>query len=657
MERATELSGDRHLARWRSKPARSAVLRGLILVLPLAAGVGAAALVSWTVPRPQGLLQVGWWLSLLIACLIAVSIVDRAARRLLPLAMLLKLTLIFPDRAPSRFAVARMASNPRTLRQLAQRAREGLEQDLARAAPSILALVTALSAHDRRTRGHSERVRVFTDLLAEVLKLPEASRDRLRWVGLLHDIGKLEVSGDILNKPSKPEQHEWESLKRHPESGARLAAPLLPWLGEWGPGIEQHHERFDGQGYPRGVATRDISLAGRILTVADSFDAMTAGTPYQRPITVAAARRELIRFAGSQFDPHVVRAFLNVSLGKLRWRVGLVSWVAYLPFVSPRVIASRGGRVRSRSKQIAGVAIATATAVVLTAAPAAAQGFATLHLLTGRSSVRPEGKTAFRPGTEGVLLHEGDTLRTSPSGRAQIDYFDGSISRLDWDTSLHLRELDPGEDGRRRRVVGEHGTGRSFNRVASRGDPQSWFEIVTPRARARVRGTVFFTEVRRNGAEAFGVLHGDLVVLLRGEGQRVSLGPGGYVEVSSDGRLKMAQNLPRWQLESDWLVYNLCVLDQDPMCPRSLAGDKIEQEPREPPDAPSSARRSPAGSAPTSRPPPEKLPPPESPPGEPPPAKEPCDVRGQGHGHADPCNAPGHGGIPPGQDKKTSGSG
>jgi hypothetical protein len=657
MERAAELSRDRRLARWPSKPAQSAALRVLIVVMPLAAGVAAAALVSWTVPRPQGLLQVGWWLALLIACLVAVSLVDRAARRLLPLALLLKLTLIFPDRAPSRFAVARMASNPRTLEQLAQQAREGVESDFARAAASILALVTALSAHDRRTRGHSERVRVFTDLLAGALKMPEASRDRLRWVGLLHDIGKLEVSGDILNKPSKPDPHEWESLKSHPEAGGRLAAPLLPWLGEWGPGIEQHHERFDGHGYPRGLAARDISLAGRILTVADSFDAMTAGTPYQRPITVEAARRELTRCAGSQFDPQVVRAFLNVSLGKLRWTVGLVSWVAYLPFVSPRVIASRGGRVRSGSKQIAGVAIATATAIVLGAAPAAAQGFATLHPLTGRSAVRPEGRAGFHPGKEGALLHEGDTLRTSPSGRAQIDYFDGSITRLDWDISFRLRELDPGQGGTRRRLVGEHGTGRSFNRVVPGGDPQSWFEIVTPRARARVRGTVFFTEVRRDGAEAFGVLDGNLLVLLRGGGQRVSLGPGRYVEVSSDGRLKMPQNLPRWQLESDWLVYNLCVLDHDPMCPRSPGRDKIEQEPREPPDAPSSARGSSAGPAPASRPPPEKIPPPESPPGEPPRAKEPCDVRGQGHGHADPCNAPGHGGIPPSQDKKTGAGG
>jgi HD domain/FecR protein len=650
MDRTAELGTARRQVRWPSKPVQSAVLRALILVLPLAAGVAAAAIVSWMLPRPHGLLLVGWWLVVLIASLVAVSLVDRAARRLLPLALLLKLTLIFPDRAPSRFAVARMASNPRTLQQLAQRAQDGVDGDFARAAPFILALVTALSAHDRRTRGHSERVRVFTDLLAGALRLPEASRDRMRWVGLLHDIGKLEVSEDILNKPSKPDPPEWESLKRHPQAGTRLAAPLLPWLGEWGLGIEQHHERFDGHGYPRRLAAQDISLAGRILTVADSFDAMTAGTPYQRPITVLAARQELVDCTGSQFDPHMVRAFLNISLGKLRRTVGLVSWIAHLPFVSPRVIASRDGRVRSGSKQIAGVAVATVTAVVLSAAPAAAQGFATLHLLTGHSAIRPDGEASFRPGTEGAILHVGDTLRTSASGRAQITYFDESVTRLDWNTAFHLRELDPGEEGRRRRLLGAHGIGRTFSRVVS--GPPGWFEIVTPRAIARVRGTAFFTEVRGDGAEAFGVVHGDLVVLLKGGEQMVSLRPGRYVEVSPDGHLKAAQNLPRWQLESDWLVYNLCVLDHDPMCPRSPAGDKIEQESPKPSDAPSSRGAS-AGPAPSSGTRPKNLPPPESPPGEPPPAEEACDVQGQGHGHADPCNAPGHGGTPSGQDKKT----
>ncbi len=108
---------------------------------------------------------------------------------------------------------------------------------------TVIELVLALSVHDKASRGHSERVRVFTDLLADQLKIPAAGRDRLRWAALLHDIGKLEVPPAILNKPDKPSEDEWATLHRHPEEGARLVAPLLPWLGEWGKAVEQHHER------------------------------------------------------------------------------------------------------------------------------------------------------------------------------------------------------------------------------------------------------------------------------------------------------------------------------------------------------------------------------------------------------------------------------
>ena len=95
----------------------------------------------------------------------------------------------------------------------------------------------------------------------------------------------------------------------------------------------EHHERWDGTGYPRGLAGGDISLAGRIVAVADVFEVMTTHRPYRRPVSASAARAELARCAGSQFDPAVVRAFLNVSLGRLRRVMGPVSWLAQLPFI------------------------------------------------------------------------------------------------------------------------------------------------------------------------------------------------------------------------------------------------------------------------------------------------------------------------------------
>src|SRR5581483_7050956 len=130
--------------------------------------------------------------------------------------------------------------------------------------------------HDRKTRGHSERVRLYCDLIGTELGLSEAERGRLRWVGLLHDIGKLEIAADVLNKPGKLSGGEWETVRAHPDLGTKLAAPLADWLGPWFAGIRDHHEHFNGSGYPRGLAGEHISMAGRTVAVVDAFETMTA---------------------------------------------------------------------------------------------------------------------------------------------------------------------------------------------------------------------------------------------------------------------------------------------------------------------------------------------------------------------------------------------
>ena len=189
----------------------------------------------------------------------------------------------------------------------------------------------ALSVHDKGTRGHSERVRVFADLIADELKIDKAGQARLRWAALLHDVGKLEVPKTLLNKPGKPDDEEWKILHRHPEEGARLVAPLLPWLGEWGRAVVEHHERYDGTGYPHRLKAHEISLAARLVAVADTYEVMTAPRPYKRSMSVEAARQELTEVAGSQLDPAIVRAFLNISVGRLWRKIGFGAWIGQIP--------------------------------------------------------------------------------------------------------------------------------------------------------------------------------------------------------------------------------------------------------------------------------------------------------------------------------------
>jgi HD-GYP domain-containing protein (c-di-GMP phosphodiesterase class II) len=381
--------------RWRPRPLLALALRSGSVLVPAAAGAATAYLFVSAVPIPNGIVIVPWLAALVAISTVATAFAERVGRRFLPLAVLLKLSLVFPDHAPSRFAMARGAGNVRRLEQRIRDARErGLDPQPARAAEQILSLVAALSAHDRKTRGHSERVRAFTDLLAGELRIPEEERDHLRWAALLHDVGKLEVPARILNKPGRPERWEWERLQGHPAAGAGIAAPLLPWLGAWGNAIVEHHERFDGGGYPSGLAGDGISLAGRIVSVADSFEVMTAARSYKKPMSVPAARRELAACAGGQFDPAIVRAFLNLSLGRLWWTVGPASWAALLPLI---------GEVQRTGGQILGAARAGAAALAVTSGGLFSLATGTAHASTpsrGRvasSSVHPVTQAAVHP--------------------------------------------------------------------------------------------------------------------------------------------------------------------------------------------------------------------------------------------------------------------
>lgn len=399
---------------WAPRPIRSVLLRTFIIVMPLAAGFAVTwGLARW-IPRPSGPPVVVWWAGISLAALVALFLVERAVRHLSPLAVLLRLSLAFPDRAPSRLRVARKSGNLRRLKEELDRAREqGRESDLTRAAENILALAAALSAHDRRTRGHSERVRVFTDMLAAELRLPEGERQRLRWAALLHDIGKLRVPAKVLNKERALDVHEWSLIHRHPEEGLSIAEPLVPWLGGAADAIRQHHERFDGMGYPAGLRGDEISRGARIVSVADAFETMTAGRPYQRPLSAATARRELARHAGSQFDPGVVRALLNLSITNLWWRVGLMSWISQVPLL---------GRIPRAAHQLEAAlpstGFAAGTAAALTAAAlAAGPVLRSPEPSPAGASPAVHASAADHEIGTGALQRDGDLLRPQRSPR------------------------------------------------------------------------------------------------------------------------------------------------------------------------------------------------------------------------------------------------
>jgi hypothetical protein len=343
---------------WASRPWVARLLRALVFVLPFGASVAFVWGVSRFVAAPDGSAAgfIAWWLALSAGGSVVMWLVDRGARRLLPLAALLQLSLVFPDQAPSRFRAALESGRVHHLEdRLALAHRAANAETPAESARLLLTLVGALSEHDRLTRGHSERVRGYAVMIGREVGLSDAEIDQLNWAALLHDIGKLEVSADILNKPGHPDADEWQQLKRHPLYGERFVEPMRPWLGAWADAVGYHHERWDGRGYPRGTAGDDIPLAGRIVAIADVFDVITSARSYKDAGSPTAGREEIARCAGAQFDPRLVRAFLGVSLGRMRMVMGPLSWLAHLPIVGRLPLGSMAGTVWGA----AGVVVAT----------------------------------------------------------------------------------------------------------------------------------------------------------------------------------------------------------------------------------------------------------------------------------------------------------
>src|SRR5438477_1556579 len=341
-------AGETHVRRWAAHPWRARAVRLAVFGLPiLASVVFVQILTSFTgVPTSSLWVFLGWWLGMILLASGVVSVLYALTRRLLPLGALLGLSLVFPDEAPSRFRLALAAG---TVESLGERLRRASEAPTAQeSAEILLQLVAALDTQDPLTRGHAERVRAYSYSLGRQLGLQGDDLDHLNWAALLHDIGKLEVSTDILNKPGKPTDEEWDQLKKHPLFGETMVAPLREWLGEWIEAVGHHHERWDGKGYPRGIAGEEIPFAGRIVAIADVFDVITSARSYKEAGNATEGRAEIARCAGSQFDPRLVRAFVNLSLGRMRLVMGPVSWLSHAPILArlpltPSFTAALGG--------------------------------------------------------------------------------------------------------------------------------------------------------------------------------------------------------------------------------------------------------------------------------------------------------------------------
>jgi PKD repeat protein len=244
--------------------------------------------------------------------------------------------------------------------------------------------------------------------------------------------------------------------------------------------------------------------------------------------------------------------------------------------------------------------------LIFSGGTASAEQVATLDIGGGVVQVQPKGSDAFQPGTEEQSLHEGDTVRTGPGGRASIDYFDGSETRLDFDTTFTLRTLD-NEDGSKV-IRGEQGSGNSYNRVAQVTDSESRFEVETPTATASVQGTVYALIVD-DGASTVAVLEG--VVETTGDGVSVSVPAGRMVVVGVGGSVGVVREISDELLSSDWLSHNLCDVDLDAACVRDETAEpsgKPEKESKNPTDelhtTPPFVRTSPAEGAGVDGPPP-----------------------------------------------------
>jgi len=183
---------------------------------------------------------------------------------------------------------------------------------------TLAALIRALDAREKEVGSHSERVMAYTCLLAEKAGIGPAERIIMGKGALLHDIGKIGVSDNILLKPAKLDEGEWYVMRKHPQIGYDILSGIKYFTGA-AELVFSHHERYDGKGYPSGTVGEEIPVSARIFALVDTLDAMTSDRPYRKALSFQAVLDEVVRCSGQQFDPGLVEVFLSIA--KEEWEM------------------------------------------------------------------------------------------------------------------------------------------------------------------------------------------------------------------------------------------------------------------------------------------------------------------------------------------------
>jgi diguanylate cyclase (GGDEF)-like protein len=214
------------------------------------------------------------------------------------------------------YGIAVLRDDGRSVEEVVKEASESMRtkklmNETSRKSSQLDSLKQTLTESDYETEEHVERTKAMAVRLGRALELSDADLGKLALLAVLHDIGKIAIPHSILSKPGKLTDEEWQVMRTHTEKGYRIASASKE-LQPIADCILHHHERWDGHGYPSGLAGEDIPLLSRIITVVDSHDVMVHDRPYHNAMSQADAEKELLRCSGSQFDPHIVAVFLQV---------------------------------------------------------------------------------------------------------------------------------------------------------------------------------------------------------------------------------------------------------------------------------------------------------------------------------------------------------